>query len=415
MSLDLTEFRASGSNNPARQVSVTKWNALLNTIEGKLLENVSVKDYGAVGDGVVNDTAAIQAAINSLSTGGSVFFPAGTYKITAALNVAANNISVIGAGRKATTIKQHTTSAKTFNITAEYFTASSFSVEYNAAGTAGGTAFYSNFYYGNFSDLYVKNAYCGWAFVGANSNFLTAVVAEDCTSSGFLFQGSANASIDHFFVLNQNATTYCVDGCIRMVDQVEGVHFTDGQTFRGVSSFTSSATVYGLGTRPAYNKFTKVYFDSSAQGALINQCVEFDFIGCWFSNRPGNGAIVSNCDGIRFTAGGATNNALHGILVEATARRVVFTGGFAAGGNSTSSANTYSGVCFAANTTDFFVGGGCTFTNIALSFGTQKYGVEVKTGTSDRYFIADNLVTGNGTGGVSDGGSGSNKRVANNY
>jgi len=42
----------------------------------------SVKTYGAVGDGRHDDTAAIQAAINSLpSTGGTVTIPAGTYMI----------------------------------------------------------------------------------------------------------------------------------------------------------------------------------------------------------------------------------------------------------------------------------------------------------------------------------------------
>ena len=42
----------------------------------KLRDVVSVKDFGAVGDGVANDTTAIQAAINS---GRSLVFPAGTY------------------------------------------------------------------------------------------------------------------------------------------------------------------------------------------------------------------------------------------------------------------------------------------------------------------------------------------------
>ena len=44
--------------------------------DSKLKDVVSVKDFGAVGDGTTNDTAAIQAAIN---TGSSLVFPAGTY------------------------------------------------------------------------------------------------------------------------------------------------------------------------------------------------------------------------------------------------------------------------------------------------------------------------------------------------
>lgn len=47
----------------------------------KLAQTVSVKDFGAVGDGVADDTVAIQAAITSLlATGGTVYFPAGEYK-----------------------------------------------------------------------------------------------------------------------------------------------------------------------------------------------------------------------------------------------------------------------------------------------------------------------------------------------
>lgn len=40
---------------------------------------VSVKDFGAAGDGVHEDTAAIQAAVNFVPEGGRVYFPEGTY------------------------------------------------------------------------------------------------------------------------------------------------------------------------------------------------------------------------------------------------------------------------------------------------------------------------------------------------
>ncbi len=49
--------------------------AVQTTVQTKLRESVSVKDFGAVGDGVTDDTAAIQAAIDSSDF---VYFPPGT-------------------------------------------------------------------------------------------------------------------------------------------------------------------------------------------------------------------------------------------------------------------------------------------------------------------------------------------------
>lgn len=61
---------------------------------------VNVLDYGAVGDGTTNDTAAIQAALNSLTAGGTVWFPQGTYLVSTLTipNTGARGISLVGAG-----------------------------------------------------------------------------------------------------------------------------------------------------------------------------------------------------------------------------------------------------------------------------------------------------------------------------
>jgi hypothetical protein len=57
--------------------------AILQTVQTKLEQYVSVKDFGAVGDGVANDRVAIQAAIDAVSAGGGgqIWFPQGSYKI----------------------------------------------------------------------------------------------------------------------------------------------------------------------------------------------------------------------------------------------------------------------------------------------------------------------------------------------
>lgn len=83
----LVGFKQSGTGAVAR------------TAQDKLREVVSVKDFGAVGNGVTNDSAAIQAAIDAVSSagGGVLFFPKGDYVATGL--VLKSNVTFKGAGR----------------------------------------------------------------------------------------------------------------------------------------------------------------------------------------------------------------------------------------------------------------------------------------------------------------------------
>ena len=67
---------------------------------------VSVKDRGAVGDGVADDTAAIQGVFSGIDRGVTVFFPSGTYRVTRTLTIdspdkksALYGVAIIGCGR----------------------------------------------------------------------------------------------------------------------------------------------------------------------------------------------------------------------------------------------------------------------------------------------------------------------------
>ncbi len=70
--------------------------AVQRTVDSKLKDVVSVKDFGAVGDGVADDTAAIQAAINA-GLRRRVYFPGGIYKVSSPITVP-NSRSLYGDG-----------------------------------------------------------------------------------------------------------------------------------------------------------------------------------------------------------------------------------------------------------------------------------------------------------------------------
>lgn len=71
--------------------------AIAQSIQDALRERVSVKQFGAVGDGVADDTAAIQLAINYAGIGASIFLPKGVYKINGTLYLKKGQI-LVGVG-----------------------------------------------------------------------------------------------------------------------------------------------------------------------------------------------------------------------------------------------------------------------------------------------------------------------------
>lgn len=101
----VTDFKASGDSLVEK------------TINEFSERTINVKWYGAKGDGVTDDSAAIQAAINAAFADGgniSVFLPAGTYLISTTLNLMATNdqsdfynghgVHLIGHDKSSTTI-----------------------------------------------------------------------------------------------------------------------------------------------------------------------------------------------------------------------------------------------------------------------------------------------------------------------
>jgi hypothetical protein len=115
---------------------------VITNVEDKLAQYISVKDFGAVGDGVTDDTAEIQAAINAViaAGGGTLSIPAGTYKTTAALTVSdASKINIQGAGKYITVITRANNTGPILILE-------------NASGVATGNGYY--FEWGSFKLMY---------------------------------------------------------------------------------------------------------------------------------------------------------------------------------------------------------------------------------------------------------------------
>ena len=98
---NITSQNTASVNLAASAISYTAaGSVVVRTVQAKLQESVSVLDFGAVGDGVADDTAAIQAAISS-TTGCTIYFPPGEYKCTSQILINGKTGLVLQGSRNA--------------------------------------------------------------------------------------------------------------------------------------------------------------------------------------------------------------------------------------------------------------------------------------------------------------------------
>lgn len=117
------------------------------TQHSKNADFVSVKDFGAVGDGVADDTSAIQAAIDSGAKG--IYIPVGTYKVTSAITIAqSTSMQVIrGAGKTASILQASGTFNAVFSvgsISAQSIRGAFFDLQINCNGATVQYGIYGN-------------------------------------------------------------------------------------------------------------------------------------------------------------------------------------------------------------------------------------------------------------------------------
>ena len=79
-------------------------------LKDHLGDTLNVKAFGAVGDGMTDDTSAIQACLDTLQPryglgNYTIHFPAGDYVTTDMLTFGAYSVNIVGSGKRATRIR----------------------------------------------------------------------------------------------------------------------------------------------------------------------------------------------------------------------------------------------------------------------------------------------------------------------
>lgn len=233
----------------------------------------NVKSYGATGDGTTNDRAAIQATIDAVpSTGGVVFFPAGTYNMTTtALNPKIGTI-FRGSGRDATIIKMSTNDVHAFSGTDKHtMTWENLTLQGSNGGTTGcgiklARSTENNVRYINMKNVMIKQfGSKGIDISNAIVSTFDNVVCQNNLSDGFYFHGDSGV-----------AGTSC--------------------SFISCYANTNTTTGYNINNM-AYSSFTGCASEGSPTNYLFTNCQSIAVNGC------GSEAMVAGGTGFKVTGG----------------------------------------------------------------------------------------------------------------
>jgi hypothetical protein len=281
--------------------------AVATTVQTKLRESVSVLDFGADPTGVSDSTAEIQAAIDSLgTTGGTVFFPKGTYAISTAIAITTDNVNLVGVGTAlgasgasitGGSVIKVTAAVNAFNVTS--VVVNNFSCEnlYIVSAVAAGAAFALDAT-GGVNNLYLRKVYVqGMAnalYVGATSAIVHAHI-EFCQ-----------------FGYNSNEHVVFQNGA-----DVGSALFISTR-FEPAGDGFSLLKATGVALATGSFKFVNCVFESANAQYAVNcgaNVIAWSFIGCHFENNAGPvGGVATAAGSDIYIGGGQANVNIDGCL-----------------------------------------------------------------------------------------------------
>jgi len=291
-SADLVTYTPSGTGAVARSAA------------SKFGDTVSVKDFGAVGDGTTDDTVAINAA---LAAHASVYLPVGTYRTTAPITLNANNI-LFGAGITSV-IKNTTASSVIRSVTSTgariyHVGGGNFKIEGNTSGIVAGSVGLDmqNVTYASWTDVWINYVETGIRHGNGYASFYNDYFTCTITSCTTGVDNSTLGNENRFTALRIDAVTGTKDqdntsntylACA--VEQFSTGHQITGSTAQSIRFIGSrlESTVGGA---------VGISINAAAQQAQIISPF-FSSLATNISDAGSSGATVLYSDGFQLNSG----------------------------------------------------------------------------------------------------------------
>lgn len=389
----------------------------------KLNGIVSVLQFGAVGDGVTDDTAAIQAALNSGN--GIKYLPEGVYKVSSKLSMPAGTC-LVGENPFASVILTNNASGdvvetaysneiKNLKIDSSVTKTSGFFVNITGNGVLIENCEFQNYYIaisvGNISSPIVVDPRvfnCEFRtpnpILGSGAcQFLHFSNAQFCNN---VVVGYYDPSIQpDWGVRFHNGDTAFISDC-NITGHGQAL-YVDIPSNQNCYALTVANSLFDSGQTGTSNRT----FSSAAlvpSGGLYNT----KFSNCWFGlSKQKNGCVVEpgtygQVNGLTFDGCEFTDNGENGLCcVSDRVKNWTVTGGHSAG-------NEASGIRCAAGTSYFTIVGHIA-SNIA-NRGPNNKGISLDAAAESTFVISNNIVYGNTSKSIDDASTGYDGQIFNN-
>lgn len=315
-------FAAAGSS-----LIKTKLNSLLSVarpLSDKLADIMYAEDFGAVADGLVNNTdntaafrAAIAAAHAFSVNGGTVRLRAGVYNINGTLTIP-DKVSIVGEGSDQTMIRNSALTATTFNVTGINCCIQGMQIRQTTQTGTAGCGILSSGSNNRFHDVAVYDYYMGIYIKGGANQRLTRISIGDCTQAGLILDGVSSLLNDVYIselaIFTSQIAKFALGG-FRVIGHVEALMLDRGDVIGGNFAMTvDPQSTIGL----RYSSISSLYIDSGANASDIKGIYDVRFVNCWASagrETASPGIRFTDCANFSWTNGMVFNSGSDGCEV----------------------------------------------------------------------------------------------------